>query len=208
MISISSDVDMGSPTSGTPLIQMMVYCLIQRTPQSLKISIIDYFLKKGAVLSRVLTAGSCKNATALEISIHLQRVDIAQTLVQAGLDPILGGEPNFPPVLVEYLQFGSHHFISWVLSKYLDPQNVPNFVRALLDKGVFCNKATKSFAELIGRNSTHAILLCGRREAVHTLLDEKPHFMKKCDPFKKTALHISAEKGDINTVNILLERDQ
>ena len=32
--------------------------------------------------------------------------------------------------------------------------------------------------------------------------------MKMCDPFKKTALHIAAEKGDINTINILLERDQ
>ena len=204
MISIS-DVDMGSPMSGTPLMQMMVYCQIQRAPQSLSISIINHFIKKSAVLSRVLTAGFCENTTALEVSIHLQRYDIAQTLVQAGLDPILGGEPNSPPVLMEYLQFGSHNFISWVLDEHLNPQEVPNFVRALLDKGVFSNEATNHFAEVLGRNTVHGILLCGRREAVYSLLDEKPHFMTTCDPFKKTALHIAAEKGDINTVNILLE---
>ena len=206
MISLS-DVDMGSPVSGTPLIQMMVYCQIKRASQNLNISIINHFIGKGAVLRRVLTAGFCEKTTALEVSVNLQRFDIVQALVEKGVDPISGGEPDSLPILMEYLQFGSHHFISWVLNEHLNPQEVPNFVRSLLDKGVFSNESTNQFAEVLGRNTAHAILLCGKKEAVHTLLDEKPHFMKTCDPFKKTALHIAAEKGDINTINILLERD-
>ena len=200
-------MDMGNRESGNPLIQMMVYCQIQRNCQNLSINIINYFIKKGTVLSRVLTAGISQNTTALEVAINLKRFDIAQALVQEGLNPIRGGEPISPPVLMEYIQFGSHHFISWVLNKHLNPEEVPNFVRALLEKGVFFNKATNRFAEGFGRNTAHAILLCGRKEAVHTLIDEKPDILKECDPFKKTALHIAAEKGDMNTINILLEKE-
>ena len=92
---------MGDDESGTPLIQMMAYFVIQQSrnkPDQLDISIVRYFIEKGAVLSRILTAGMCQNTTAFELSFSLRRLDVAQLLVRAGVDPIFGGDPYTKPV--------------------------------------------------------------------------------------------------------------
>lgn len=197
---------MGTPESGTPLIQMMVYCQIQKNPHQLDISIVHYFIENGAVLSRVLDKGICENCTALALSIHLKRFDVTKSLVQKGVDPVLGGEPNRRPVLQEYIQFGSNHFLSWLLNKHLPPAKIPEFIDKLFENQLFDNAETNHFASLFGRNAVHAFLLCGKREAVECLLERQPDLLHQQDTFKKAALHIAAEKGDLETINILLAK--
>lgn len=201
-----ADVDMGAPKSGTPLIQMMVYCQIQKKPHQLDISIVHYFIEKGAVLSRVLDEGVCENCTALALSINLKRFDVTKALVQKGVDPVLGGEPRMRPVLQEYIQFGSNHFLSWLLNEHLPHMEIPEFIRRLFENELFANRETNHFASLLGRNSAHAFLLCGKRKAVECLLERQPDLLHQHDSFKKAALHIAAEKGDLETVNILLAK--
>ena len=195
---------MGTPESGTPLIQMMVYCQIQKNPQQLDISIVHYFIEKGAVLSRVLNRGVCENCTALALSINLKRFDVSKALVQKGVDPVLGGEPKMRPVLQEYIQFGSNHFLSWLLNEHL--KDIQEFIKKLFENQLFANAETNCFASLLGRNTAHAFLLCGKEEAVEYLLEKQPDLLHEQDTFKKAALHIAAEKGDLETVNILLDK--
>ena len=196
---------MGNPYSGTPLLQMLAYCLIQQKPDQLDISIAQYFIEKGAVLSRVLNAGNYEHSTALEFAINLRRFDLAQKLVEAGVDPILGGDPRMGPIFVEYVYFGSHNFIKWLLGEHLT-QHIPAFIDHLLKEKVFSNREGSLYALRLGRNIAHAFLLSGHKDAVHCLLDKKPDLMKECDLFKKSALHLAAENGDCNSVRILLER--
>ena len=195
---------MGDKESGTPLLQMLAYFIIQKKPQhELDISIDQYFIEKGAILSRVCNAGMCTNATALALSISLYRFDVAEMLVKAGVDPIQGGAPDMRPIFTEYVNFGTHNFITRLLSESC----IPAFVDRLLDPQLqlFSNDVIKWSASQKGRNVAHAFLLSGNKEVIHCLLARKPDLMNECDPFLNTALHLAAEKGDCESVCILLD---
>ena len=196
---------MGNKNSGTPLLQMLVYCVSKQKPDKLDTNIVKFFIDKGAVMSRVLTAGSYIDSTALELAINLRRVDVAKMLIKAGADPILCGDPEVSPIFIEYAYFGSHKFIQWLLGEHF-ANNIPAFIDRLLEEEVFSNHETYEFAFNLGRNVAHAFLLSGHREAIHCLLNKKPDLLMICDPFKKSALHLAAEKGDCDSVSILLER--
>ena len=204
---------MGDDESGTPLIQMMAYFVIQKyknKPEQLDISIVEHFIEKGAVLSRVLTAGICENSTAFELSFFLHRVDVAKVLVKKGVDPILCGDPYSKPIFTEYIEFGSLEFIKWLLFDHLEnKEKIHQFVDRLFDpKDVFII-TNRNVALRRGKNVAHAFLLSGHKEAISYMLSKKPDtdtdLMKECDSFNKTALHLAAERGDHESVHILLE---
>ena len=191
---------MGNDGSGTPLIQMMAYFVIQKCrnkPDQLDISIVRYFLEKGAVLSRILTAGMCENATAFELSFSLRRLDVAQLLVKNGVDPI---SPYVKAVFSEYIEYGSVSFIKWLLFEHLkSKENIHQFFDRLFDCFQMTNVREK------GKNVAHAFLLSGHKEAISYMLSKKQDIMNEKDDFNKTALHLAAESGDHVSVQILLE---
>ena len=197
---------MGNPDSGTPLLQMIMHCYFQNTSDMLNIGIVQYVIEKGAVLSRVTTSGTWVDASALELSMAVNRTDVAKMLVEKGLDPIYGGDPDYTPVFAEYLPFGSHHFLSWLLCEHFTTNEIPAFIDELIKIGAFTNESVSEAAFSFGRRPSHAFLLCGHQKAVHHLLDEKPDLLDECDRQDKTALHIAAEKGDLNSIDILLAK--
>ena len=201
-------IDLGNECCGTPLLQMMIYAINLKDGDQLSIDIVQYFIEKGEFLSRVVTAGKCKNSSALEMSINLQRLDITQLLIEAGVDPIYGGDPDWKPIFLEYSQFGTNEFIKWLLDYYHKKNEMSAFIDRLLNGDVFSNPVTHKYFSALGRNIVHTFLLCGDKGAVSDLLSREStaHFLTECDPFGKTALHIAAEKGDIVNVEILLEQ--
>ena len=202
-------MDIGDDESGTPLIQMMAYFVIQKArnkPDQLDINIVQYFLEKGAVLSRILTAGMCENTTAFELSFSLRRLDVAQLLVRAGVDPIFGGDPDTKPVFTEYIEFRSVNFIKWLLFEHLTSQEkVRKFVDRLFEPEDVFQRTNAHVISRKGKNVAHAFLLSGHKEAISYMLSKKPDMMNETDPFNKTALHLAAESGDHVSVKILLE---
>ena len=197
---------MGNEKSGSPLLQMMAYARIRRKQDNLSspridVSMLELFIEKGAVLSRVLTAGSCNMSTALEMAISLQRFDIVKLLIDAGVDPILCGDGEISPLLFEYNLFGTHNFIRWLLNEHLRQHQIPAFVDHLLSTGVIFRNLEASFKGC----PVHALLLCGHKETIHDLVQKKPELLEKCDSFGRTALHVAAEEGDLISVKILLE---
>ena len=197
---------MGNEESGTPLLQMMAYILIQQKRDQLNIDIVEFFTtESNTKLGRVLTAGEFENATALEMSINLFRFDASQCLIKARVDPIYGGDPDNRPIFVEYSQFGTNNFLIWLLDMYSKKGQITTFVDRLVGGDVF-NPEINDFCTSLGRNVTHAILLSGHEETISCLLNKKPELLNECDPFKRTALHIAADKGDLHSVKILLDR--
>ena len=195
--------------SGTPLIQMMAYFVIQKArnkPVQLDISIVRYFLEKGAVLSRILTAGMCENTTAFELSFGLRRLDVAQLLVRKRVDPIYCGDPSTKPVFFEYIEFGSVTFIKWLLFQQLkSKEEIHKFVDCLFEPEDVFQIANQHVIKRKGKNVAHAFLLSGHKEAISYMLSKKPDMMNECDRFNQTALHLAAEGGDHESVRILIE---
>ena len=203
---VITDIDMGNKSSGTPLLQMLNYSHIQQKQRQLDINIVQFFIDEGAVLSRVLSAGGCDNCTALEMSINLQRFDISQKLIEKGVDPIDGGDPNMMPIFVEYVQFGTNNFIKRLLEHYQKLHEIPTFVDRLLACNVFSSLETNHTAKIMGRNVAHAFLLSGHHQAISRLLEKKSDLLKEKDPFMRTALHLAAFMGDSQSVKILLQK--
>ena len=75
---------MGNPESGTPLTQMVLHCYHENKIDMLDISIVQYFIEKGANLSRVITAGFWVNSSVLDLSVVINRIDVAKMLVKGG----------------------------------------------------------------------------------------------------------------------------
>ena len=205
-----TDFDMGSMDTGSPLIQMMIYAYIKQTEEGLPspeidVSIVKFFTDNGTVLSRVLMAPDYDKSTALELAISFQRFDIVQVLIEAGADPILCGDGVVSPLLVEYTIFGTFNFIRWLLNNHLNEAKIPAFIDRLLETGVlFRDDMKHTLMEVYGRNPAHAFLLCGHEQTIKYLIQKKPELLGECDPFERTALHLAAEEGDLDSVKILL----
>ena len=204
---------MGTPESGTPLLQMLVYAYHEQCKNKLdrlpvQIDVVKFFIDNGAILSRVLMAPAYDKSTALELAISYQRFDISHLLVERGADPFLCGDGVISPLLVEYLLFGSHRFLQWLLNDYLShsQKSVTEFIDHLLNEGVlFRDNMKHTFMEVYGRSPAHAFLLCRHKEAIDYLVQRRRELLEECDPFGRTALHLAAEEGDTESVRILLD---
>lgn len=197
---------MDSKFAGTILLQLLKYSQIQQTPQQVSFNIVKFLIAgQQEILSRVLTAGTSENTTALELSLDLRRFDIARMLVEVGMDPIYGGDPEIRPIFLEYTQFGSNEFLRWLLEEHLTSEGIPAFVDRLLSGNIFLRSEDNHYAfEVLGRSFAHAFLLSGSEDAITCLVNKEPDLLKACDPFGKSALHLAAEKGDSESVRVLL----
>ena len=202
-----ADVDMGNKKSGTPLLQMMMYAIIQRKPKKIQPNVVTFLIEKGAVLSRVLTNEVCTNTSVLEMAISLTRLDIAEDLVfKRHVDPIYGGYPNMKPIFAEYGQFGTNRFIKIVLKKYEEMQRIQEFIECVFKKDVFSEELRHTVTQVYGRNAVHPFLLSHHEKAINYLVAMENGVLEEHDKFGRTALHLAAEQGDKESVEILLKQ--
>ena len=196
---------MGDTTSGTPLLQMMMYAKLKEKEKELDAGAVDFFIETKANLGRVLTCGSYGNSTTLEMAISFQRIDIAMMLVKKGADPILCGDGSISPVFFEYGYLGTNMFIQCLLEEYQNRGEIPAFIDRFLDSKVLYREAMRhTVTTVFGRNPAHTFLLSGNKEAITYLVEKKRDILKECDLFERTALHVAAEEDDSTSVKILL----
>ena len=190
---------------GTPLLQMLCYARIRDDPQHIDKETVKFFVDhRNVVLSRVLNAGYIRDSTALDACLFLRRLDIVKKLLIPKFDLIKGGNPAMKPIFVEYVHFSSNEFLKWLFKGHITGPEIPRFIAQFND--VHIETKTKHFKQGNGKNPFHALLLCDSEEVVDALRRLMPETFKERDHFGKTALHIAAEKGDIENVNILLKR--
>ena len=182
----------------------------------INIDVVKCFISKGAKLSRVISAGLSFNSSILTLAISFHNFEIAKVVVEERLDPVLGGDGEICPVFLEYYLFGSHMFLKWLLETHYS-DGFKTFVDHILDENALFEDAQKYSFEVMGKNAVHAFLLCGHEEAIDYLVkenkkrhqqnaEENPDILKEVDEFQKTALHLAAEEGDIDSVKILLKQ--
>ena len=78
-----TDVDMGIPRTGTPLLQMFFYAHRQQMKEKLEhpkinINIVELFINSGAQLNQVISAGYSFNCSILTLAISFHLFDIAK----------------------------------------------------------------------------------------------------------------------------------
>ena len=216
---------MGKPISkyGTPLLQMFLYAHHQKMKEKLEhpkinINIVELFINSGAQLNRIISAGYSFNCSILTLAISFNLIEIAKLVIKNQLDPIWGGDGEVCPVFLEYRVFGTHNLLKWLLEEHYSA-NFKDFVHRLLDDGAFYKAEQVHSFYVVGKNATHAFLLCGHEKAIDCLVEgnkrrrqsqpennRERDILKEVDVFQKTALHLAAEDGDITSVKLLLKQ--
>ena len=196
---------MGNKKTGSPLIQMMIYAWSEdKSSPNIDAEIVSFFIKNKVVLSRVIRAPLYINSSALELAIVFERIDVAEIIIKEGnVDPLLCGDGIVSPVLMEYANFGTNNFLIWVLNNYRNKTQLTG--HRVLDTGIlFGPKLERKFEKVFGKSPVHAFLLSAHQEIITELLGARPDLLEVKDPFGRSALHLAAEEGDLESVKILL----
>ena len=151
----------------------------------------------------------------IELAIQLQRIDIAKKIVQAGANPIYAKYivQQTLPLFLEFFEFGTNHYMSWLLHQHLPQSDVSKFIEDVLNmkEVIFSDYAKASFKIGAGRHHLHAPLTCGHKEMILKFLerfpttDENEDTLRVKDSADRTALQIAAANGDDTSVHTLLK---
>ena len=153
-----------------------------------------------------MRARGCNNATALVLAINHQCLDIIELLIDKGVDPILCGYGDVCSLFTEYAYLSSHKFIQWLLKKHIPQSEIPSFINHILETQVLIRNTTKRRMNCkFYKALAHAFLLCGHKQLlIACLVEKKPELVKEVDLFGRTALHLAAEEGYLDSIKILL----
>ena len=210
---------------GTPILQMMVHCLIQDKCDQLRVTMLEHFIQKGADLhGNVATRhfGLSHNDTGgvkygvLDLPLSMQRVDCAKVLVEEGVDVLTGGCPRWEtfdvvPMFQEYRDHGTNEFIRWAFNEYIPKHpeiDLEKFAQRIIASIISMKKDERScFWKSKRRAPAHAILTSHHEEMIQQLVEcgKNDCLLDERSCTGKTALHIAAEENDEKSVQILLK---
>ena len=144
----------------------------------------------------------------VELGIQNKRMDVAKQLVMAGANPIHPSLDNISGVvqlLEEYYEFGTNEYMYWLLHQHLLSHELPRFIETVVNLDIFNESGERMFTT-VGRHPAHAVLTCGHEEMARQFLESHdPDLLYVKDATGRTALQISAQKGDLESVNTLLK---
>ena len=194
----------GNCISGSPLTQVLVYASIFRCSNTINIDIVQ-------MLSNIplnISILHHKNFhSPIELAIDLKRFDMVKLFVQSGAQPCMpvGNEVmGAMQLLREYYDFGTNQYITWLLHEYLLSDDLPEFIEAVVNLDIFSDATMKLFAG-VGRHPAHAILTCGHEEMIRKFIEHHgSELLIVKDNGGKSALQIAAERGDLETITVLI----
>ena len=229
-----------SAFSGSPLTQMMTYALHHDSHEMIDKRMITFliesipderFWERGETTTVTISnfdhsvlyirPGPVEGdrdlmCSPVHLAIQLQRTDIAKLFVQAGANPIHAENSSEPiiPLICEFYEFGTNHFISWLLHKHKEPHQISGFIQKVLEMKpmIFSQSAKDKFKNEAGRHHVHAFLTCGHKEMIQEFIerfpttDENEDTLRVKDPADRTALQIAAANNDLESVDTLLSK--
>ena len=151
----------------------------------------------------------------VELAIQIQRIDIAKLLVQAGANPVCADDSiveQILPLFIEFFEFGTNRYISWLLHEHLSQDQVAGFIESVLEKKdiIFSSYAKQAFKDQAGRHHVHAVLTCGHEGMIKKFIsrfpadDDGQKTLKAKDSAERTALQVAAGNGDLESVTTLI----
>ena len=213
---------------------MMIYCLHNGNPEAIDEKMIKHLIDsipRGKLLNQDMAIQHCTLDTKvvyhvheksevwelcspIELAIQIQRIDIAKQLVQAGANPICATDDpeQIIPLFLEFYEFGTNHYMSWLLHEHFPQDQIPGFIEDVLQKEImiFSDYAKEEFKNGAGRHHVHAALTCGHEGMIRKFIerflttDDGQPMLKVKDSTERTALQIAAANGDLESVNALL----
>ena len=215
--------------------QMMIYCLHNGCPEKISGKIIEYLINQIPEIRLWMETDGVRRSTfdndvayhipdnseilnlccPLELAIKMQRIDLAKQIVHAGANPVCADESiveQILPLFNEFYEFGTNHYMSWLLHEHLPQSEISGFIDSVLEREdiIFSEYSKKSFRETAGRHHVHAALTCGHEEMITKFIEHFPtdddgqNMLKVKDCADRTALEIAATNGDLESVTALL----
>ena len=211
---------------GTPVLQMMLHCLIQHDCDKLSVTMLESFIQKGAELSGKIATrhfGLYRNDCGgvsygmLDLPLSMQRIDCAKVVVKAGVDLINGGSPGgvefaVVPMFQEYRDHGTNEFIRWAFNEYnrnLPEIDLKRILQSIINMKVKDEKSC--LWQSVRRSPAHAILTSHHEATIKRLVEcgidefDGLDLLDERSCTGKTALHVAAENNDVESVHILLQ---
>ena len=203
---------MGNQLVGTPLVQMLVYCMHHKCSEKIDTETVAKLLDPTSVNAVYhyyipTISQDHSESTLLEFAIHLQRIDVVELLLQKGADIFATPSSNSPVVIYEYFEYGTAKVLSWLLDEYLSLKDVSAFIERVLDADIVQESVVEMFKVGVKRHPAHAILTCGNQDIMEKFLARYPRqdLLDVEDPSGKTALQVAAEQNNLASVKILLK---
>ena len=204
---------MGNQLVGTPLVQMFVYCVHHKCSQMIDSEIVKQLLDSSSINAAYHyhihpTSQQCSMvSTPLELTILLQRMDMVELLLRHGADIFAMPSSNSPSVIFEYFEFGTTKILSWLLDDYLSLNDIPGFIKRVLDADILQESVMELFKTRVKRHPAHAILTCGNQDIVEKFLANYPSqdLLGVEDSNGYTALQVAASQNNLASVKVLLK---
>ena len=212
--------------NGTPVLQMMLHCLIQHDCDRLSVTMLENFIQKGAKLNGKIATrhfglyrNDCGGVSygVLDLPLSMQRIDCAKVVVKAGVDLINGGNPRgvefaVVPMFQEYRDHGTNEFICWAFNEYI-PNHPEIDLKQIVQSIISMKRKDEEFClwQSVRRSPAHAILTSHHEETIKHLVECGIDEFSGLDLLDersctgKTALHVAAENNDVKSVHILLQ---
>ena len=219
---IHAEIDAGCDRCGGPLFQMMCHYLVQNT--GVDTNMVEYFIEKGAPLGRqirtleyddqALKATIRWSALDLPLTVSgcsMSGIEVAKVLVKGDkIDCITGGAAgvntyDVVPMFQEYWHHGTNYYIRWLCNEYVSNDKRRGFVDRVAKFIASMKQQTPKRWEYKRRTPSHAMLTCGHQKTIKLLLRKDSTLLSEKNSTGKTALHMAAEDGDLESVKILLE---
>ena len=190
-----------SDLTGSPLTQMMNYCLHHGCPEKINGKMIEFLISqipenklwketKEARHSAfdnnvvfdipdIMKPDEWELCCPLELAIQIQRIDLAKQIVHAGANPVCADESiveQILPLFIEFYEFGTNHYMSWLLHEHLPQDEISSIIDSVLKRKdmIFSEYSKKSFRETAGRHHVHAALTCGHEEMITKFIKRFP----------------------------------
>ena len=211
---------------GTPVLQMMLHCLIQHDCDKLSVAMLESFIQKGASLSGKIATrhfGLYRNDCGrvsygmIDLPLSMQRIDCAKVLVKAGVDLLSGGCPggetfDVVPMFQEYRDHGTNEFIHWAFNEYL-PQHPEVDLKRIIQSIINMKRKDEESClwQSVRRSPAHAILTSHHETTIKRLVEcgidefDGLDLLDERSCTNKTALHVAAENNDVESIHILLQ---
>ena len=208
--------------TGTPICQLMVHCLVHN-PEELNDTKLSYFTANRGTLNGMILVHhvglDAKESDIkygmLDLPLSMKKIDCAKWLVGKGVDLISGGSSDcekfaIVPMFQEYRDYGTNEFICWAFKEYI-PQHPGIHIEKIIECIIYMKKRDKGIKwwPSVQRAPAHAILTSQHEETIKRLVeiakDKGLNLLEEKSCTGKTALHVAAENGDVESVHILLQ---